>query len=277
MNIPIKDHAIKTDIKLDYLGGSFDRKYISEEEFKYGYFNFGIAPSYQMIKDDLTLNLGVKLVYSNNTEVSANDIFIYPNVTASYRLVDELVIAYGSVVGGLIQNSYYDFAQENPFVSPTLLVVPTDQAFNTSFGIKGRLSDAISYNVSGNYMAEKGKTLFKSNPDLGSGVDRENYQVGNSFGIVYDDVTTFSFAGELNVDINRNFKLGLKAEYFAYDTDNQEQAWNLPDIKGSLFLDYQIDDHWFAGANLFLVGERKDEIITGFRHWISCHAKGDFG
>ena len=40
--------------------------------------------------------------------------------------------------------------------------------------------------------------------------------------------------------------------------DNEAEPWNLPDIKGSLFLDYQIDDHWFAGAGLFYVGERKD-------------------
>ena len=32
----------------------------------------------------------------------------------------------------------------------------------------------------------------------------------------------------------------------------------MPDVKGSLFLDYQIDEHWFAGANLFYIGERKD-------------------
>ena len=27
----------------------------------------------------------------------------------------------------------------------------------------------------------------------------------------------------------------------------------------SLFLDYQFDERWFAGANLYYVGERKDE------------------
>ena len=53
----------------------------------------------------------------------------------------------------------------------------------------------------------------------------------------------------------------LKAEYFSYNTDNEKEAWNLPDIKGSLFVDYQIDQHWFAGANLFYVGERKDETV----------------
>ena len=76
---------------------------------------------------------------------------------------------------------------------------------------------------------------------------------GNSFGMVYDNVDTFVVAGELNVDVNRNFKLGIKAEYFSYSTDDEAEAWNLPDIKGSLFLDYQINEYWFAGANLYSI------------------------
>ena len=119
----------------------------------------------------------------------------------------------------------------------------------------------MSYNINGTYLADNNRALFKSNPDAGN--NRENYQFGNSFGITYDDVKTFSVGGELNVDINRNFKLALKGDYFAYNTDNEAEAWNLPDIEASLFLDYQIDRHWFAGANVYYVGERKDESIMG--------------
>jgi hypothetical protein len=256
VDVPVQDEVISTVATVDYLGGSFDRNYYFDSELKYGNINFGIAPSYQLTQDDLTVNLGVNLVYLNDTEAGKSKFFIYPNITASYRLVDELLIAYGGIEGGLIQNSYYDFVQANPFVSPTLFVLPTDQQYNVSLGIKGKLSNSMSYNVSGHYVAERSKALFKSNSVLGGAT--EDYQYGNSFGVNYDDVSTFSFAGELNVDVNRNFKLGIKAEYFAYNTDIETEAWNLPDIKGSLFLDYQIDEHWFAGANLFYVGERKD-------------------
>src|SRR5690606_11317742 len=55
-----------------------------------------------------------------------------------------------------------------------------------------------------------------------------------------------------------NFTLTLKGDYFSYETDEEAEAWNLPDFKASMFLDYQISEHWFAGANLFYVGERKD-------------------
>lgn len=255
-DVLVSDELISTEVTIDYIGGAFDRSYFVDEELKYGNFNIGIAPSYQMIQDDLTVNLGAKLVYLNDTEASENKLFVYPNITASYRLVDELMIAYGGIEGGLIQNSYYDFAQANPFVSPTLFIVPTDQTYNASIGLKGKLSNTLSYNISGHYLADNNRALFKTNPGLG--IAEEKYQLGNSLEVVYDDVSTFSIAGELNVDVNRNFTLGIKAEYFAYNTDDEAEAWNFPDIEASLFLDYQISKHWFAGANLFFVGERKD-------------------
>ncbi len=77
-------------------------------------------------------------------------------------------------------------------------------------------------------------------------------------------MTTFSVAGELNIDVNRNFTLGIKGEYFTYDTDEQAEAWNLPDITGSIFMDVQISEQWFAGASANYVGERRDlQEVTG--------------
>ncbi len=118
----------------------------------------------------------------------------------------------------------------------------------------------MSYNVRGSYYNEKDKALYQNNTAFTNAIDNEDYFYGNSFGVIYDDVTTFSVFGELNVDVNRNFTLGMKAEYFVYDMDEEAEAWNLPDFKGSIFMDYQIDKHWFAGANLYYVGERKDEF-----------------
>lgn len=258
-DVPIQDEVISTEVTIDYLGGSFDRSFYTNDKFDYGNVNFGIAPSYQLTQDDLTLNLGVNLVYMNGTEPTNSNFYIYPNITATYRLVDELMIAFGGIEGGLKQNSYYDFAQENPFVSPTLLITPTDQKYNASVGLRGKLSNSISYSVSGQYINERNKALYKANPVLVGAT--EDYQYGNSFGMVYDNVKTLSFVGELNVDVNRNFKLGAKAELLSYNTDNQSEAWNLPGIKTSLFMDYQIDENWFAGAGLFFVGERKDQFL----------------
>ncbi|WP_178989370.1 porin family protein [Winogradskyella schleiferi] len=258
--VAIQDADIDAELFMDYLGGSFDSSFNGPQSIDYGNFMIGLAPSYQYNQDDLTINLGIRLTYLNDTEFSKSKFYIHPNIEGSYRLVDELLIAYGGLTGKVIQNSYYDFANFNPFVSPTLFVSPTDQQFKTFVGVKGKLSNNISYNVRGNYASEKGKALFKANEALATA--SEDYHYGNSFGVIYDNVTTFSIAGELNVDFNRNFTLGIKGEYFAYDMKNEAQAWNLPDLEASLFLDYQISEQWFAGASAYFVGEREDERIV---------------
>ncbi|MBJ6369304.1 TonB-dependent receptor [Snuella sedimenti] len=257
VDVPINREEVSTEIIFDYLGGSFDRYYNLDEELKYGNFQVGIAPSFQLKQDDLTVNLGVSLFYLNDIEAKESKFYIYPNVTASYRLVNDVLIAYGGIEGGLIQNSYYSFANENSFVSPTLFIMPTDQLYNAYVGLKGKVSSNMSYNISGRYLADRSKALFRNNEITNTSQD---YSYSNSFGIVYDDVDTFSLAGELNFDINRNFTLAIKAAYYTYNADTETEAWNLPDMEGSLFLDYQIDTHWFTGANIFYVGKRKDQF-----------------
>ncbi|AUP78294.1 TonB-dependent receptor [Flavivirga eckloniae] len=257
IDIPINREEISTEIRFDYLGGTFERNYFTTEELIYGNFQVGVLPTYEIKQDDLTVNIGVSTFYLNDRESGDNKFYIYPNITATYRLVNDILIAYGGIEGDLIQNSYYGFATNNPFVSPTLVVMPTDQQYNAYVGLKGKLSSNMSYNISGHYIADRDKGLFVNNIVSLDLLNAEDYEYGNSFGIVYDNVDTFGVAGEINVDVNRNFKLGLKAEYFSYNTDLQSEAWNLPDIKGSLFLDYQINEQWFMGANLFYVGKRK--------------------
>lgn len=255
--VPISDQDIATNISVDYIGGKFSRNYYTETALNYGNINVGIAPSYQLTQDDLTVNLGVNVVFLNDFETNKNKFYLYPNITASYRLVDEILIAFGGVQGDIIQHSYFEFANQNPSVSPTLQVSPTDQQYNATLGLKGKLSNSVGYHISGGYAADRGKALFKANSVLEGAT--QDYQNGNSFRVVYDDVKTLSFEGALSVDVNRNFKLGVKANYFNYTTDLQEEAWNLPSIKGSLFADYQIDEHWFTGAGLYFVGKRKDQ------------------
>ena len=258
VDVPVNGEEISTEVKIDYLGGSFSNLYSGLGSIDYGNFQVGIMPSYQLIRDDLTLNLGVSAYYLNDTESGSNNFYIYPNITATYRVVSDVVIAYGGIQGDLEQNSYYDFATENPFVSPTLFITPTDKQYNAYVGLKGKLSSTMSYNVNGSYESSQNRALFISNEITRSGDD---YTYGNSFGVVYDDINTFGVSGEINVDINRNFNLGLKAEYFSYSSDTEAEAWNLPDVKGSMFLDYQINQNWFAGANLFYTGERKDQFF----------------
>ncbi len=270
IELPITEELVTIKTKFDYVSGSFENASLNsatnESGIDYSHFQVGVNPSLLILRDDLTLNLGANIVYGLDTENSDSNFFIYPAVTASYRLVDETVIAYGGVEGELRQNSYYDFVQENPYVSPTLDIQPTDQQYEGYLGLKGQLLPSVGYNIKGSYTAENRRPLFLLNPENLARNEEEGYFLGNSFQVFYDDIKTLGVFGELNIDVNRNFSLGVNAEFYDYDTETDNPAWNLPSIKGSLFMDYQISEQWFFGANLFYVGEREDldrQVVAG--------------
>ena len=251
---------IKTNLIVDYLGGSFEKNFLGTSSIKYGFTNFGIHPSIAVNKNDWAMNLGASVFYSADNENSSSKIFVYPQVNASVKVVGDFMIFYTGVEGSLDQNSYRDFSNENPFVSPTLAIAPTDKQFDLFAGIKGKLSNNVSYTMRGSVQNEKNKPLFKSNEFNMFATNSESYQFGNSFGVVYDDIRTVSLFGELKADFSKNVTIGLNGSYSRFFTTFQEEAWNLPTLKIGSDINVNITKKWFAGANVFYVGERKDIV-----------------
>lgn len=250
---------VNTEILIDFLKGNFEKELVPGVTNDYQILNMGFQPSFLVLKDDLTLEIGAEVVYSVDSQREENNLYFYPQVTASYRLLNENLIGYGGLEGGLQQNTYRDAVQLNPYVSPDLVIAPTHQQFDAYIGVKGKISDIISYNLRGSYETKEDQPLFTHNlasEDVATDVPVEGYEYGNSFSYRYDDLQIASVFGELNFDINRKFKLSTTAEFFSYETNVEEKPWNLPEIKVSLFSDYQINKQWSAGVQLFYVGER---------------------
>jgi outer membrane receptor protein involved in Fe transport len=167
------------------------------------------------------------------------------------------MIFYAGAEGGLDQNSYLNFVNVNPFLSPTLQIAPTNKKYDLYAGLKGKLADNISYNIRGSFLDENNKALFKSN-DFSSDVNNPPYAFGNSMNIVYDNVKTLRFFGELKADITEAISFGANSTLSLYNTGTQAEAWNLPSLQLNANLDYAINTKWYAGADVFFVGNRKD-------------------
>ena len=262
----VMDSAVKTNIIVDYVGGSFKNNYLNTNttRVKYGFTNFGIVPSFVMQQDDWTLNIGAGLFYSLDNVNSNNKFLVYPKINASYKVVGDLMIFYAGAEGNLEQNSYMNFVNDNPFLSPTLNIAPTDKQYDIFAGLKGKLANNVSYNLRASYVNERNKALFRSN-DYNENPGNNDYAYGNSFQVVYDDMKTVSLYGELKADFSKAVSFGINGTFSSYTNDFQQEAWNLPTIKINSNLDFNITKKWFAGANVFYVGERKDfQINTDF-------------
>ena len=254
---------IRWNAIVDYLGGNFDHNYNrnNTEPIKYGFTNFGISPSYELEKDNWAMHLGLGLYYSLDTKNSNNQLFIYPQITASHKVVGDLMIFYAGAEGGLDQNSYSNFVDENPFLSPTLKIAPTNKKYDVFAGLKGKLAATISYNIRGSFVDENNKALFKSN-DFSTDLSNQPYAFGNSMQLVYDNVKTFRFFGELKADITETISFGANGTLSVYNTKTQAEAWNLPALQLNANVDYTINSKWYAGADVFFVSTRKDLQIN---------------
>lgn len=257
----ISEIAIKTNVIVDYVGGNFKKEYWNANPIKYGFTNFGIAPSVALQESDWTVDIGVGLFYSSDIENNNTKFLVYPQINASYKVVGDLMIFYAGAEGNLEQNTYSDFVGENQFLSPTLDVKPTDKQYDIFAGLKGKLTNTVSYNIRGSYVNENNRALFKSN-DYNENSSNENYAFGNSFQVVYDDMKTVSFYGELKADFSEDVTFGIDGTFSSYANDIQSEAWNLPAIKLKAKVNFNITDKWYAGVNLFFVGERKDQKLN---------------
>jgi len=247
------------NLDVNYLKGSFDKMYRNPNMgIDYGYLNLGANPYILFQGDDFSVNLGAAIYYGMDTENSDGSLFIYPRVNASYRLVDEFVTLYAGAEGDLVQNSYYNFTQENPFVSPTLFIAPSDQTYDGFAGLKGKLTNAVAYNLRASYRRENNKPFYQLNTFEVTKPTFEGYENGNSFNVVYDDLNTLEVFGELQVAVSTNFSLGVNVNAYSYDNEFQPEAWNMPNLKASLFANANFTEKIYGGVNLFYVGERKD-------------------
>ena len=259
----VMDEAIKTKIFVDYVDGSFKKDYsgTNTADIQYGFTNFGIVPSFVMKRDDWTIDIGAGLVYSMGKDNTSNKFYVYPSVKASYNVVSDLMIFYANAIGNLQQNNYKDFVDGNPYVSPTLNIKPTNELYDIQAGLKGKLASTVSYDVRASYIFDENKALFRSN-DYTENNTNANYGFGNSFQVVYDDLTTMRFYGEIKADLAKGITVEADVTINSYTKKSEQEAWNLPEFQFNSKADFMITEKWFAGVNLFYTGERKDKQLN---------------
>jgi hypothetical protein len=256
----VMDEAIKTKLIVDYLDGSFKNNYwgTNTSAIKYGFTNLGIVPSFVMKREDWTIDIGAGFVYSMGKDNTSNKFYVYPSVTASYNVVGDLMIFYTSAIGNLQQNTYKDFVDGNPFVSPTLTVLPTNELYDVHAGLKGKLASTVSYDIKASYIYDENKALFRSN-DYNEKDTNANYGFGNSFQVIYDDMKIMRLYGEIKADLAKGVTVEADVTINSYTNKTQAEAWNLPELQLNSKIDFMVTEKWFAGINLFYVGERKDQ------------------
>ncbi|CAM1355539.1 TonB-dependent receptor [Tenacibaculum halocynthiae] len=264
----LNDLLLKTSV--NFLGGKFANAYESQNEIKYSFLTLGVNPYYKFNIKDLSIKLGGKGYFSMDIEKTVNHFLLYPDVEISYPIVKDFANIFIGATGGLKNNTYKNYSDNNPYVSPTLDVTQTNEKYNAFGGIKGKMSQQFSYNFKASYSDIEDRPFYTLNYSKSDGKKStgsngfilNGYEFGNSFRVIYNDTKLISFFGEVAFEGIKNLTVGANLEFNKFTLENQLHPWNEPKIKGELFGSYKVDK-WYAGANLFFVGERKGVQYDG--------------
>lgn len=258
---------LELQTNINYLQGEFEQNYLNNSNIKYSFFNLGIHPVYRVNWNKLSIKLGSKIYLTSDIKNSLTDILAYPDLEITYPVISNLINFYAGASGDLHMNSFQNFSEQNPFVSPTLFLTQTNEQYNLFGGINGIISSNISFNVKASYKSDEDHALFVRNNSKSNGVFNAStsllgYEYGNSFNVFYDDISTLSIFGEIEIDASKRFSIGATIQINSYSTTFQQEAWNLPKIEGAIYGKYK-NNNWYANANIFFVGSRMDVQYNG--------------
>ena len=259
--VPLTDEQlVRAHLLLDYYEGSFSRQYNTLNELTNRWMLFGLTPSYQLMIDNLSLRLGVSLLYVDANRSDQDKFKAYPAVEATYTLSDDAILV-GGIKGTMQQNTLSKLSKENPFVAPMLELKPTNVQADAFVGINGKVTTDLQYRLQASYRQSKEKPLFTTfteTPTIASEI--LPYQYYNAFKVVYDEVNDVELLATLSGKLKDIVNFTFEGQYNHYKARTQmdNTAWNLPSVKVSLYTDFRILPTLYTGMDIFYIGNRYD-------------------
>jgi hypothetical protein len=175
------------------------------------------------------------------------DFHAFPDAEVSYSLFNNIFIPYAGITGKVIRNSYRNFSDLNPFILSNFQMANSIERYKMFAGIRGTVSDNISFNAGIEYSKVDDRPLF---------VNDTLFSAENRFEIIYDEVKTFTIQGELTYQVEDKWDASVFARIYSYSTDIEKEAWHLPSHEIGLNANYNLFNKFYLGAELTWIGKR---------------------
>ena len=255
--IPLEGHYIKINADLDFIDTYFAQNLDATGDISNRFVNIGLTPSFEMIKDNVTLNLGLAFVYSADLVGDDSKFKVFPKISASVNVIDDLMIVYSELDGEMHQNSLQTAVDEIPFLAPTMDVRPTSVDYEFIVGVRGKLMKGLEYNTSASYRRENGFIQYLDSKDVFPIVGTpKGWNAWNSFNAVQDTVHVFSFYAEIEYKLMKDLNVSANLMLNNYTSSSHSKVYNKPNLKISAAVDYRFMEDFTVGTSMYFVGQR---------------------
>lgn len=206
----------------------------------------GLRPYIKTSAKSWQFKVGLGL-YVNQAD-SVSKFHFYPEAEFKYNVVENIIIPYVGIKGGILANNLNSYFNENPFINTkTLAAANTNQKYNIYIGIRGSLSKHVTFNTSFSKQQLETMPLFVK--------DFSNV-LENQFTVLYDTVGLNQISGELAYQKLEKLKIIVRGDYFDYSPANELKAWHKPNMKISLSGIYDLSDKIIVRTDLFFINKQ---------------------
>jgi len=214
-----------------------------------------LKPSIGYKSDHFALEGGLNL-YTVFDKIYGNSFKPYPAAKLSIHALDNKLTLYAGLDGYLQNNDYATIAAENRWINPTLTVKPSNHLNVVSGGIKGKIAIPFAFDFGIKYGKTENQYFYVTrveNNYASSSSTALNYN--NAFEVVYDNLTTVDFSGDLTYTTPQLFLL-LSGHFYNYQLTALEKAPYQPDFTLRAATEFSVTDKIRATAELSLTGPR---------------------
>lgn len=209
---------------------------------------------------DISVGFNAWFVMDNDMDALAK---LAPNIRFNYRPVKDVIKLYAGLDGNYISNHYSKIAYENPFVDPMHDVRNTFEKLHFFGGIDGKFSSKTNFKIGVDYsmIDDKPFYYFKDYYYADPAIISNPIVVNNTFDVLYDNLGLLKLNVEVFHASSDKLNLLLSGNYYSYNLDNQDEAWNMPEWDATFTLDYKVTEQLSVGTDIYLIGQRKALIV----------------
>ncbi|MBN09306.1 MAG: hypothetical protein CMC79_02900 [Flavobacteriaceae bacterium] len=180
----------------------------------------------------------INYMFNQSNELTP-ELFFSPKIFLSYGQIGERFLPYLTLDGGLDFNRYFSLSLYNPYLAPTLNLIPTQTIFSGEVGFKSFFDSGVEFRFATHFKQQDNAPFFVRYP-YDPSVINQGYRLANSFGLEYDNLFTYGILTEFSYDFNDDNLIRFSFAQFNYETENIDHPWNLPDFEGNLSLGIKI-------------------------------------
>lgn len=205
---------------------------------------FRIRPALGFNYEGFKIEAGFNAVYENDTLGTSDKMHFYPTVKASYPFSESIAL-YAGVGGDIQKNTLKTISEENPFIDSNVEIYHTNKTFDFYGGINTKLNNKLGFEAGFSAATYRNMYYFMNAPDDQS-----------KFHLIYDKGNTaiLNVFSELTLTSAEKFRLTARGDYWAYNTDNVDEAWHKPAFSISSLAVYNLFDKLRFSAEAFTMG-----------------------